>query len=100
MIELKKKLNKVVCIEPNNIVMSKSTYIFFFSSRRRHTRLQGDWSSDVCSSDPYAVGASLAEINPLVTTPDGSVQALDAKIVIDDNELERRPDIADRKSVV
>src|SRR6266446_5441599 len=26
-------------------------YLFFFSSRRRHTRLQGDWSSDVCSSD-------------------------------------------------
>src|SRR5205807_6877316 len=26
---------------------------FFFSSRRRHTRLQGDWSSDVCSSDLY-----------------------------------------------
>src|SRR5256885_1489583 len=24
---------------------------FFFSSRRRHTMLQGDWSSDVCSSD-------------------------------------------------
>src|SRR5688500_20373313 len=24
---------------------------FFFSSRRRYTRLQGDWSSDVCSSD-------------------------------------------------
>src|SRR5256885_3876302 len=24
---------------------------FFCSSRRRHTRLQGDWSSDVCSSD-------------------------------------------------
>jgi succinyl-CoA synthetase beta subunit len=42
----------------------------------------------------YAVGASLAEINPLVTTPDGKVQALDAKIVIDDNELDRHPDIA------
>src|SRR5688500_20230974 len=26
-------------------------FCFFFSSRRRHTRLQGDWSSDVCSSD-------------------------------------------------
>src|SRR5437879_10931615 len=26
-------------------------YIFFFSSRRRHTRYIGDWSSDVCSSD-------------------------------------------------
>src|SRR5256885_12959850 len=31
---------------------------FFFSSRRRHTRLQGDWSSDVCSSDlRLAIGA-------------------------------------------
>src|SRR5688500_2137360 len=26
-------------------------HLFFLSSRRRHTRLQGDWSSDVCSSD-------------------------------------------------
>jgi len=42
----------------------------------------------------YAVGASLAEINPLATTPDGKVMALDAKIVVDDNELERRPEIA------
>src|SRR5688500_19601178 len=31
--------------------------MFFFSSRRRHTRLQGDWSSDVCSSDLSATGA-------------------------------------------
>ena len=38
-------------------------------------------------------GGSLAEINPLVTTPTGDVVALDAKMVIDDNELERRPDI-------
>src|SRR5262249_36911006 len=28
---------------------------FFFSSRRRHTRLVSDWSSDVCSSDVMAV---------------------------------------------
>src|SRR5437763_9758307 len=27
--------------------------VFFFSSRRRHTRYIGDWSSDVCSSDLY-----------------------------------------------
>src|SRR5258706_11816814 len=27
------------------------TSFFFFSSRRRHTRLVSDWSSDVCSSD-------------------------------------------------
>jgi succinyl-CoA synthetase beta subunit len=39
-------------------------------------------------------GGSLAEINPLVTTPSGEVVALDAKMVIDDNELDRRPDIA------
>src|SRR5438046_7659406 len=28
-----------------------SIMLFFFSSRRRHTRLVSDWSSDVCSSD-------------------------------------------------
>src|SRR6266516_6321658 len=28
--------------------------LFFFSSRRRHTRSYGDWSSDVCSSDLWA----------------------------------------------
>src|SRR5690606_40744411 len=31
-------------------------YLFFFSSRRRHTRFSRDWSSDVCSSD-LAAGA-------------------------------------------
>src|SRR5256885_9623200 len=31
--------------------VSRMGLFFFFSSRRRHTRLQGDWSSDVCSSD-------------------------------------------------
>ncbi|MGH7467044.1 MAG: ADP-forming succinate--CoA ligase subunit beta [Longimicrobiales bacterium] len=39
-------------------------------------------------------GASLAEINPLITTPDGTVKALDAKFNIDDNELFRLPHIA------
>ena len=42
----------------------------------------------------YGVGASLAEINPLATTPAGRLVALDAKIVIDDSELGRRPEIA------
>ena len=31
--------------------MSLIFIFFFFSSRRRHTRLVRDWSSDVCSSD-------------------------------------------------
>ena len=38
-------------------------------------------------------GCSLAEINPLVVTPKGDVIALDAKMTIDDNELERHPEL-------
>src|SRR5437762_9892745 len=45
--------------------------MFFFSSRRRHTRYIGDWSSDVCSSDlgfviPSPGGGPLvdAEVSP------------------------------------
>src|SRR5207248_7702095 len=30
-------------------------FFFFFSSRRRHTRSYGDWSSDVCSSDLHLI---------------------------------------------
>src|SRR5438876_11080401 len=37
--------------------------IFFFSSRRRHTRWTGDWSSDVCSSDLAGEGQGF-EDNP------------------------------------
>ena len=39
-------------------------------------------------------GCSLAEINPLVVTPEGEVIALDAKMSIDDNELDRLPHLA------
>src|SRR5256885_11524164 len=35
------------------VVSARLSIFFFFSSRRRHTRLQGDWSSDVCSSDLF-----------------------------------------------
>src|SRR5256885_825119 len=49
----------LICILTKNVITSCSVTmmlclhleVFFFSSRRRHTRLQGDWSSDVCSSD-------------------------------------------------
>src|SRR5256885_5045858 len=37
-------------------VCTREVFFFFFSSRRRHTRLQGDWSSDVCSSDLVVKG--------------------------------------------
>ncbi len=41
-----------------------------------------------------ASGCSLAEINPLVVTPQGEILAVDGKMVIDDNELDRKPTVA------
>src|SRR3712207_1010469 len=37
-----------LCFDTTKTVL---LFIFFFSSRRRHTRYWRDWSSDVCSSD-------------------------------------------------
>src|SRR4051794_38856997 len=57
-----------------------STY-FFFSSRRRHTRWTGDWSSDVCSSDLVKLAFSAAGIElgstavPINVEPDGKFVA-------------------------
>src|SRR2546430_7441668 len=44
---------------------------FFFSSRRRHTRFDCDWSSDVCSSDLTTVGSAAT---PTVVAPLNKVQ--------------------------
>src|SRR5207248_7954861 len=41
-------------------IVAVDTVFFFFSSRRRHTRSYGDWSSDVCSSDLDLVGVGVA----------------------------------------
>jgi succinyl-CoA synthetase beta subunit len=40
-----------------------------------------------------SIDASLAEINPLIVTGDGTVLAIDAKVVVDDNALFRHPDL-------
>src|ERR1022692_5133274 len=61
---------------------------FFFSSRRRHTRLQGDWSSDVCSSD-LLIGSYSADID---------LQEESAKLVFD-RELPLRKLITHRFSL-
>src|SRR5258707_3837334 len=52
---------------------SQNTTLFFFSSRRRHTRYWRDWSSDVCSSDLQHPVTTLGTISlsPHVS-PDGS----------------------------
>src|SRR5207237_1613039 len=42
-------------------------HLFFFSSRRRHTRFKCDWSSDVCSSDlELRVGSFVSPTPPPV----------------------------------
>src|SRR3712207_2622116 len=37
----------------SGFLILNSSFLFFFSSRRRHTRYWRDWSSDVCSSDLF-----------------------------------------------
>src|SRR5256885_6757070 len=51
----------------------QSLDLFFFSSRRRHTRLQGDWSSDVCSSDLEKKISDL-KMGALLSVAQGSVE--------------------------
>src|SRR2546427_8657930 len=41
-------------------------FFFFFSSRRRHTRFDCDWSSDVCSSDLADYDQATAKLSLLV----------------------------------
>src|SRR5690348_18195062 len=58
-----------------------SSLFFFFSSRRRHTRWTGDWSSDVCSSDLKSVSDDvrkrvLKAIKKLKYEPDRVAQSM------------------------
>src|SRR5476649_2715079 len=48
---VKQKQNDAYVLCVSLCAVEKRRVIFFFSSRRRHTRSLGDWSSDVCSSD-------------------------------------------------
>src|SRR5256885_9832908 len=52
---------------------------FFCASRRRHTRLQGDWSSDVCSSD-LAVVESVKAASDVYAPLAGEVTAGNPKL--------------------
>src|SRR2546429_6290060 len=100
---------KVSCIRLPVIWRPISMWLFFFSSRRRHTRCSRDWSSDVCSSDlvvrcqgsaqshiapkqnnnsPTTVDTIIADFNPL------------AHLGVTLSRLWRRPALTDRKSVV
>ncbi|ACB77506.1 ADP-forming succinate--CoA ligase subunit beta [Opitutus terrae] len=43
--------------------------------------------------------ASMVEVNPLITTPDGQVEALDAKVAFDDNALFRHPELVELRDL-
>src|SRR5256885_8869049 len=68
---------------------------FFFSSRRRHTRLQGDWSSDVCSSDlvRLALGLQLVRLA-------GARETARTQLELVINDLAHRPELAARAMAV
>src|SRR5256885_6340578 len=53
-------------------------WFFFFSSRRRHTRLQGDWSSDVCSSD---LTLAIAQVRRPVDRPGAVETVRDSRLI-------------------
>src|SRR5437762_4155722 len=46
-------LRESLCFRSRFALLFSALFSFFFSSRRRHTRYIGDWSSDVCSSDLF-----------------------------------------------
>src|SRR5437879_12665990 len=53
--------------------------LFFFSSRRRHTRYIGDWSSDVCSSD-LILPRSFRQVEREGLELDGEVDVLEPDV--------------------
>src|SRR5260370_25563286 len=56
---------------------TSAAQIFFFSSRRRHTRFKCDWSSDVCSSDLYGVHVIEDDVyGPLPAKPLAPISSL------------------------
>src|SRR3712207_7101217 len=69
------------------VMMSGLAVIFFFSSRRRHTRYWRDWSSDVCSSDLEAVitvPAYFEDAQRQATKDAGRIAGLDVKRIINE----------------
>src|SRR5256886_10006968 len=61
---------KLIIVSFTVLHVAHYCYFFFFSSRRRHTRFDCDWSSDVCSSDLYlGPDATVRAVGNTGTTP-------------------------------
>src|SRR2546421_4600166 len=92
-----------------SVALRLPLFFFFFSSRRRHTRSDRDWSSDVCSSDLFRA----ADVTPQVTwgTNPGQVASVTDRVPDPDqfdSDTDRKSTaqaleymgLTDRKSVV
>src|SRR5689334_24494748 len=75
------------------VVIELSWLVFFFSSRRRHTRWNCDWSSDVCSSD--LSGWLLTSDNPEGPT----IEATEEMVPIARLERAIRPERSEERRV-
>src|SRR5438093_4093059 len=104
----------LLCVIPRRSLVVCSVVLgllFFFSSRRRHTRLVSDWSSDVCSSDLRVLNRSLPgstrsgenarkKSSPTLSPVDSSDGSISSRVVpgyVVDSSTTSWPD---RKSVV
>src|SRR2546430_11252893 len=80
---------------------------FFFSSRRRHTRFDCDWSSDVCSSDllvhgAFADGSSWRKVISVLEKNGRTVTALQIplKSLTDDRSEEHTSELQSQSNLV
>src|SRR6266853_1066494 len=58
-------------------------FFFFFSSRRRHTRFDCDWSSDVCSSDLQRLGMVLQDAGIKIDSVASSITTKSGRAMIE-----------------
>src|SRR2546430_6424718 len=88
----------------SKLVRFSLCFFFFFSSRRRHTRFDCDWSSDVCSSDlctptvPGAIGAFRRDALEEVGGVSGATLAEDTDLTLAIGRTGRRIVYAEDRS--
>src|SRR2546430_8823899 len=63
-------------------MLVSSVCFFFFSSRRRHTRFDCDWSSDVCSSDLRSGRGGACSASAVVVGPRQQFELLVVVLVV------------------
>src|SRR2546427_798236 len=81
-----------------SVTMMLFLHFFFFSSRRRHTRFDCDWSSDVCSSDLNT--GKMIEVNALSSEAEFKRRAAETYNQYVTQYKSRFKWLRDRKSVV